>query len=529
MHKHRTKRDRTSRRMADANYRLDSTAKNAIMTLAERLPVTDGDEFEAVRYLKSEYLSKYCDEGLVPADERRSNAIAKFVQCELRNAETNLRLPGVDEGFNILPRVSWSRFIRFARQLTRDILGPLRDGVVLGGFSGGASTSRLRTASHPAQKFEGMAHTTEGAWKFLDIIYREAPLLRQYEVFRDLQEVSGSVLFTVPKKTDIDRCACKEPDVNMYLQKGVGNHIRRRLLRFNVNLNDQSVNRGLAKQGSLTGDLATLDLSSASDTISIEAVRLLLPYEWFEYLNDIRSHSVSVDGRYYRMEMFSSMGNGFTFELESLLFYALCRSVAYFTNTPGIVSIYGDDIVIPSEIANDVGFVLGRFGFSLNEEKSYSSGPFRESCGGHYRCGEDVTPFYLKRKPERLTDLIRVANQFRRWAMTGSRRYDTPLYHEMWTDLARHVPKSLWGGYDTSVDTQLVSPHPSRAVLARVNGKKDIPQKGNYVLWHNSNWNRGEPIVENGFEPVSTIQKCRVRSAKSGAPWCSELFYEELR
>jgi hypothetical protein len=93
----------------------------------------------------------------------------------------------------------------------------------------------------------------------------------------------------------------------MYLQKGVGNHIRRRLRRVGVNLNDQSVNRSLARMGAATGEVATLDLSSASDTVTIEAVRLLLPDDWFLYLNDIRSQEVLVEGTYVRTEMFSSM------------------------------------------------------------------------------------------------------------------------------------------------------------------------------------------------------------------------------
>ena len=208
--------------------------------------------------------------------------------------------------------------------------------------------------------------------------------MKQYGIFSSLSEVKGNVLFTVPKKTDIDRCACKEPDINMFLQKGVGNHIRSRLRKHAINLNDQSRNRRLAQEGSVAlGQLATIDLSSASDSISIEVVRLLLPNEWFEYLNDIRSHFTEIDGENHRLEMFSSMGNGFTFELESLIFFVLCRAVQYFTGTPGVLSVYGDDIVLPSEIFYDAEFVLRKFGFSVNSDKSFHTGPFRESCGGH--------------------------------------------------------------------------------------------------------------------------------------------------
>jgi hypothetical protein len=435
----------------------------------------------------------------------------------------------MDKGFNILPRVTLESFLRFARQLTARILGDLSDEIVLGSFSGGASTSRRRSRSHPALKFVGGADVTREASTYIDNIYHQSALLRQYAPFSyPLREVKGAVLFTVPKKTDIDRCACKEPDINMFLQKGVGNHIRRRLRRFGIDLNDQSVNRRLAQSGSITGDLATLDLSSASDTICIEFVRLLLPSDWFDYLNDIRSRMVEVNGWYVRTEMFSSMGNGFTFELESLLFYVLMRTVSYFEGVSGIISVYGDDLIIPTGMFNLATFVLNQFGFSVNVEKSFHTGSFRESCGGHYDNGVDVTPFYLRRRAERLTDVIRLANQLRRWAFADPiRSYALPATYSVWHQLASYVPKSLWGGRDLASDTQLVAPISPNSQLIRLSGEKELPDVGRYLLWHSSNWNRSiDPI--GGFEPVDTRPVCRIRRATKGAPYVSDMFWEEL-
>jgi len=526
MQKHRKKRYRGGRRFANANYLLPEAAQQLIRGIVDSL---DGGSDFATSYLKQEFLTKFCDENLVPEAERRSRAIQKFLNCESKNRETNLWLASVDPEFNILPRVSMKSFLRFVRRFIRDILGPLSDDIVVGSFSGGASTSRPRTRSHPALKFTGKADLTEEVWKFLPIIYREMPILQLYEnSFLSLREVSGSVLFTVPKKTDIDRCACKEPDVNMFLQKGVGRHIRRRLLRFGINLNDQGINRAFARDGSVTNSLATLDLSSASDLISRECVKLLLPPLWFEYLDDIRSKCVLIDGETYRLEMFSSMGNGFTFELESLIFYALMRAVSYFMNTPGVVSVYGDDIIILSENADLASYVLGRFGFTVNDDKSFISGPFRESCGGHYYNGFDVTPFYLKREATRLTDVIRVANQLRQWALrVPSRQYEVSNVYRIWCTLAALVPGDLWGGHDYSVDTQLVSPPRGSKVLVRINEPMQLDQLGSYLFWHGSNWNRtADPV--GSAEPASTNQICRKRRAKPGAPVCPDWFYEEL-
>lgn len=531
MRKHRTsnKPGYFKRRRANANTRIPASASNYIARLPKEL--FDGElDYFALSYLQSEYLSKYNDEEVVPASERRAAAIAKWKETESRNEVTNLELEHRDAGYNILPRVTNSQFLKFARKLAADILGPLKDEVVLGSFSGGASTSRRRTEAHPAWKFAGQADVTSTAEKFVDLVYRLSPMLRQYGTFDYLREVDGAVLFTVPKKTDIDRCACKEPDFNMFLQKGVGRHIRQRLRRFGINLNDQSVNRDLARVGACQGNLATLDLSSASDTITIEAVRSILPEEWFLYLNDIRSHTVRVDEESYRTEMFSSMGNGFTFELESLLFYVLTRATLYFEGIPGVVSVYGDDIIIPTDGFDSVTWVLSRFGFSVNPEKSFHEGPFRESCGGHYHAHEDVTPFYLKRKATHLTDVIRVANQLRRWAMADPiRQYMLPSTYVVWSKLAEMVPERLWGGSDFGVDTQLVCPRFPTHRLVRWTEKKDIPEDGAYIHWHNTNWKRTRQPEESGFEAVDALPKrAEIAKVRHGAPFQGDFFYQEL-
>lgn len=314
----------------------------------------------------------------------------------------------------------------------------------------------------------------------------------------------------------------------MFLQKGVGRFIRRRLLKFGINLNDQSINRRLAHRASVEGHLATIDLSSASDSITINCVRALLPEDWFLYLNDIRSHSTEVMGRNHRLEMFSSMGNGFTFELESLIFYVLMRTVSYFEGVSGVISVYGDDLIIPSGIFESAQFVLNVFGFTLNKDKSFHTGPFRESCGGHYYAGEDVTPFYLKRVPTHLTDVIRIANQLRRWAFADPCRPYLADIFPIWKELRDMVDESLWGGRDTALDTQLVTPHGPRARLVRASVPKVVPQLGSYASWHCTNWNRTSEPDETGFAIVSTYNLCRKRRAPPGALVVADEFYEEL-
>jgi hypothetical protein len=168
----------------------------------------------------------------------------------------------------------------------------------------------------------------------------------------------------------------------------------KRLAAFGVDIRDQSLNQRRALEGSLTGALATLDLSSASDTISREIVYELLPLEWAELLNWGRSTTVELpNGETMVQAKFASMGNGFTFPLETLIFWGLAAACC---DRDSDASVYGDDIIIPSDKYADLTEVLRYAGFLVNAGKSFCNGPFRESCGTDYFRGIDVRPFYAK-------------------------------------------------------------------------------------------------------------------------------------
>lgn len=88
---------------------------------------------------------------------------------------------------------------------------------------------------------------------------------------------------------------------------------------------------------------------------------------------------------------FSSMGNGTTFCIETLIFAAACYAVG-----SKQFSVYGDDIAIETELAEELMDVLRRIGFIVNQDKSHFTGSFRESCGANWYQGQDVTPFYMR-------------------------------------------------------------------------------------------------------------------------------------
>jgi len=259
--------------------------------------------------------------------------------------------------------------------------------------------------------------------------------------------VRGNEIVFVPKNAKTHRVIAKEPHVNSFMQKGFGRYLRDRLRTVaGVDLKDQTLNQQLARDGSLTGTLATIDLSGASDTISTELVRLLLPEKWFSLLDQIRSKSGYLREKEYwvHYNKFSSMGNACTFELESLMFWALCSAVLEINGGEQTLNVYGDDIVVPVEHYESVVKVIDYVGFSVNKEKSFHSGPFRESCGKDYFLGHDVRPIFLKESISSAEVLVKLANSIRRYA---NRRLNglgcDKRFHAAWNYLIGRLPKAV--------------------------------------------------------------------------------------
>jgi hypothetical protein len=455
----------------------------------------------------------------------------KWLFTEVNNESTNVRLLNTPGEFNILPRVPYNDFVAWCCAFVRSTIGdtPPVDALI-GEFSGGASTSRPRTKSQPSSKYLGKAHATTRCLEIFSTIVDEMP--GWLGAGGDLQPeiVPGNVMFTVPKKSDIDRCACKEPDLNMFIQKGIGSHFRRCLRRIGINLNDQSRNRSLAHIGSVTNDLSTLDLSSASDSVTVGLVALLLPETWYTLLDAVRCQVTVIDREEHQNEMFSSMGNGFTFELETLLFLTLAKAVAHFTKVSGTISVYGDDIICPRDMVHDLIWVLNWFGFQVNTEKSCLEGPYRESCGGHYYKGIDITPFFLAEPLKTMTDVIDVANKLRQWATVDEFSILNPEVEEIWLWLKNMVPKELWGGEDTAFKYQLVSLDTPMYRLQEVRDSKDAGL-GGYFHWLNATWERAfeSDGVETSEYSLTRPGKVEVKKVRrKTVPRLPAIFLSEL-
>lgn len=246
---------------------------------------------------------------------------------------------------------------------------------------------------------------------------------------------------TVPKTWSIDRTIATEPLMNVMLQLGVDGWVRSRLKRWGVNLDDQSKNQLLAASGSLdeyihltTGapidPFCTLDLQGASETVSLWLLNLL-PESWAVYLDKLRCRhgTINMGGsdRVVTYEKVSSMGNGFTFALESLIFFAAVYAAreleAIRKGCPSRdiadlhteVAIYGDDIVCRRSLYPKVVAILNLLGFKINSEKSFCTGGFRESCGRDYLFGQAVRPIFIQKEITCVTDLFSVHNRLIAW------------------------------------------------------------------------------------------------------------------
>ncbi len=261
----------------------------------------------------------------------------------------------------------------------------------------------------------------------------------------DFEIVPGNRVAFVPKTAVTHRAIAIEPLMNIYAQLGLGALMRRKLKRRGINLDDQSANQRAAYKGSVDGSLATIDLSSASDTVAKELVRLLLPDGWFIPLDAIRSKVGWFDEKWFVYEKFSSMGNGYTFELETLIFWGLmlgvCEALGLSTDE---VLVYGDDIVIPVAAYGLAKDVLEWCGFSFNEQKSFHEGAFRESCGKDYFGGTDVRPFFQKEVPNEIQHLFRLANGIR---VLAHRRNNfigcDARLRKPWNTVMRAIPRSV--------------------------------------------------------------------------------------
>jgi len=242
-------------------------------------------------------------------------------------------------------------------------------------------------------------------------------------------------LIAVPKTYDKPRLIASEPTACQFLQQGLLGWMRSNMhpiLHRSIAFLSQEPSRSFCTRASLGDDFATVDLSSASDRMSCKVVeRLFSSNESFlQLLYASRTSSIinGIDDTFEALQLkkFAAMGSAVTFPVQTLL-YTFCAYAAILTDrnmsvnrrnlmvVADEVQVYGDDIIMPSSSVATLDMLLTLLELKVNVEKTFTAGPFRESCGMDSYQGYDVTPCYIRTdcpsvKGENLQSWIDVSN-----------------------------------------------------------------------------------------------------------------------
>jgi hypothetical protein len=391
------------------------------------------------------FLRKY--EPLPTTVDRKKVAVDGFFEAEMCCYRTNQRLqPFLGNTYGVEDE-AMMEFILLTRKEVVDLIGTrppsspagihnhvpwmrspfevsaFMEGGMGGRFGPGSTYGDRGVFTTIPDKMSSSPTITRGAWSFLvpwsGTLWAKAVASRG----ESIEFVRGNRFTTVTKDCTKHRGICIGPSINLFFQLAYGEAMKGRLESKGLNLlTAPDLHRLVACEASITGKRATIDLSQASDNQAYNLVKLVLPPQWFEPLNDLREPTteIEVDGimKTIVLEKFSAMGNGYTFELETVIFMAICNAVYRLHGHKPLPSknvfVFGDDIIVNTELAADVIAALRFFGFKPNEKKTFLAGPFRESCGGDYFEGVDVRPYFLKELPSEPQQFIAMANGLRR-------------------------------------------------------------------------------------------------------------------
>lgn len=364
-------------------------------------------------------VSKFPAWGGSTDEKRRSAALESFLQAEKRCLIVNKRL----KHYRAHP-LRISKLVRMAINMAQDrifsVLGmpPSFEIFENCDFGPGLTFGLSHEERHLMFKISSNQTVTPQARQLaIEVIQKLFPHWGEHlasEGFH-LSVVAGNRISFVAKNAETFRTIGIEPSLNVWLQKAVDHWMKRQLRLNGLRLRDQEYSSDLiVKESGMVLGVATVDMKAASDSISLEVVRWLLPPEWFALLDTLRSKNYTLDkgSTWHRYHKFSSMGNATTFPLESLIFeaiaWACCRICGADVSR---IRVYGDDIIVPPEACALLYEVCTFLGFRVNTDKSFAFGDFRETCGVDILRGVDIRPVYVRAVPR---NPPMVANLFNR-------------------------------------------------------------------------------------------------------------------
>jgi len=347
------------------------------------------------------------------SDSRVAAAFDGFMECELDVIRSTGRLLGNARIVQAYQRVSALLF----RSIFSQIANRLYSGEYMPKHGPGSTADRI-VGNHKYGIREWSLRLEE-EFPFMEHLSSSFGLaianLECVDVREPWNERPVRVI-TVPKTLKTPRIIAIEPSYMQFMQQAVLEMIveetnRDYILKPLLSSLDQIPNQEMAKIGSLSGELATLDLSEASDRVSNQHVRLMLS-RWpllDRAVQATRSRKADVPGYgLHHLSKFASMGSALCFPFESMVFLTVVfmgieqelmhpLTMKDIKSFHGKVRVYGDDIIVPTEYTRSVVDLLEAFGFKVNQRKSFWNGKFRESCGKEYYNGHDVSITRVRR------------------------------------------------------------------------------------------------------------------------------------
>lgn len=392
-----------------------------------------------------------------------TEGIRKFIEAELLCYQTNQRL------YINKPEGDVEECLLSIRRKIVNVLGPeVPDYLSFckPSWGPGSTKSISRQCTNAEKLGEYPFIISSSLWKLHSNYYSQFyPMLRSFGLPFDgpacaladsyhFDEVAK--VLVVPKNSKVSRPITVEPTSNVNMTLVVGDFFRKRLKKHGIDLTCQETNQNLAKTA-LDNDLGTVDLSSASDCISLMLIQFLFPPEWADYILQLRTscyHFVGQKEAIHTFEKFAGMGNGLTFPLETLIFYAIVHGVSdYLKSSKKFISLYGDDIICQSSDVPFLTKIMEYLGFKLNLKKTHylPLDFYRESCGKQYFKSVNVTPVYIKEVGKDYDSCLRNHNRLFRWLVSVGRLDLVSILGSLRPKMQDFDPNTFVIGYDLEI------------------------------------------------------------------------------
>jgi len=316
-----------------------------------------------------------------------------------------------DGELKLQPDESYSRILEVASFITADVFQDFDPKDILPRHGPGAVATgeKLDAKWNFSRRYDAI-HQMYPYYNYF--VVGSAELLDRKEWYMNLERLDQgrAKVVLVPKDSRGPRLISCEPLEYQWVQQGLGRKIVQHLeshwlTRGQINFTLQSINRALALSSSLDRSYATLDLKDASDRVSLELVRAVFKRtpSLLRALEATRTSSTLLpDGRVVEFKKFAPMGSALCFPTEAFIFWVLLvaaesvRQRAKQRVVGKSVFVYGDDIIVPTNIASLCIQHLEAFDLKVNASKCCIQGPFRESCGMDAFNGVPVTPVRLR-------------------------------------------------------------------------------------------------------------------------------------